>query len=302
MAAEQLSAARPRGVIRLAWFVVLAMMLTGAAWSISDQLVRWGTPAPIAYGLSITFDASALICADLAGRAVERGTPAGLPRLAIAAFTGVAGIVNWHHGKVIGGPVAAAAFAALSALAELLFELRRRDVRDEHRAAAGLIPARLPRVPVVAWLMYPGRSWGALRAAVGARLDTLDPVQQHHPDSRPDSPGLHPRTVRTAIRTALDREPDASADEIADRLSSIGVVIDADTVREVLDSAQDSPDSTSARTLGRTTDTITDTVRTAVASGITLPDSVLSAVRATHGPAVRRDTVVRIINRVQRGV
>lgn len=166
------------GPIRAAWFIVLAMMLAAAAWSISGKLIAWGMNEKLAWGLSLMFDLAGLICAEYARRAIERGSPAGLARLAIFGFVVVSGALNFDHGREIGGLVAGFGLASISGAVELLFELHRRDVRDEQRAARGLIAERMPHIPLLGWVMFPARSWHTLRGAVGARLDVLDPVQQ----------------------------------------------------------------------------------------------------------------------------
>jgi hypothetical protein len=160
---------------RFSWLLVLLMMLAAAAWSISSKLTEWGMSTWLAYALSLMFDAAGLLCADYARRAVERGTAAGLPRLAILGFVSISGAVNWSHGQEVGGNVAAVGLASISAAVEILFELHRRDVRDEQRAARGLVAERLPYIPLAGWVMYPARSFRTLRAAVGARLDALGP-------------------------------------------------------------------------------------------------------------------------------
>ncbi|MFI9155725.1 DUF2637 domain-containing protein [Streptomyces sp. NPDC053367] len=299
--------------IRAAWTLVLGMLLIAAAWSLSGQLMRWGMDRWLAWPLSIMFDAAGLICATYARRAVERGTPAGLARLSLLAFVFVAGLLNWNHGNDIGGTPAGAGFASLSAGVELLFELHRRDVRDEQRAARGLVAERLPHIPALGWIMYPGRSWTTLRAAVGVRLDLLDPVQTRHvltaPDTdvRPDN--RRAATIRSAVRAAADTFPDASAEDIVDHLSAAGIDTDTDTVRAVLGAGADNPadtkDSRSTRPLVRRVrplappgQTVADTVRTALASGITDKDAVLSYVRAVHGQDVSADTVARTLRRI----
>jgi hypothetical protein len=166
------------GPIRAAWFIVLTMMLAAAAWSISGKLTAWGMTPKLAWGLSLMFDLAGLICAEYARRAIERGSPAGLARLAIFGFVVVSGALNFSHGRQIGGLVAGCGLASISGAVELLFELHRRDVRDEQRAARGLIAERMPHIPLLGWVMFPARSWQTLRGAVGARLDVLDPVQQ----------------------------------------------------------------------------------------------------------------------------
>ncbi|MFF5404596.1 hypothetical protein ACFY8K_16855 [Streptomyces misionensis] len=300
--------------IRAAWALVLGMLLAAAAWSLSGQLMHWGMGKWLAWPLSIMFDAAGLICATYARRAVERGTPAGLARLALAVFVGVAGLLNWNHGNDIGGLPAAAGFASLSAGVELLFELHRRDVRDEQRAARGLVAERLPHIPALGWIMYPGRSWQTLRDAVGVRLDLLDPVQTGHQlaapdtDSRPDKRGQ--ATIRSAVRAAAHTLPDASAEDIVGHLSAAGIDTDTDTVRAVLDNdTDDRPDNKDSRSQRPTVhrvqpitppgQTIADSIRTALASGITDRTAVLSYVRGIHGQQVSADTVRRTRDRIE---
>lgn len=300
--------------IRLAWALVLSMLLAAGAWSLSGQLMDWGMQPWLAWALSVMFDAAGLICATYARRAVERGTPAGLARLALVAFVTVAGVLNWNHGHDIGGTPAAAGFASLSAGVELLFELHRRDIRDEQRAARGLIAERLPHIPALGWVMYPTRSWKTLRSAVGVRLDLLDPVQTGHQlsapdeDTRPDK--RRSETVRAAVLAAAKTMPDADAEDIVDQLSAAGIDTDTDTVRGILyPDTDDSPDATDSRSqrprvrpvrpIAPPGQTVADTIRTALASGITDKDAVLSYVRKIHGQDVSKDTVRRTRDRIE---
>jgi len=164
------------GPVRVAWAIVLVMMLAAAAWSISAKLTAWGMNGKLALGLSLMFDLAGLLCAVYARRAIERGTPAGLARLAVSAFVTVSGLLNWSHGQQVGGTTAGIGLASISLAVELLFELHRRDVRDEQRIERGLVAERMPHIPLLAWLMFPGQAWKTLRSAVRARLDSLDPV------------------------------------------------------------------------------------------------------------------------------
>lgn len=227
----------------------------------------------------------------------------------------MAGILNWHHGHQLGGTPAAAGFASLSAGVELLFELHRRDIRDEQRSARGLIAERLPHIPALGWVMYPGRSWQTLRQAVGVRLDLLDPVQTGQRVSAPDTETGPDRrrhaTVRSAVRAAADTFPDADAEDIVEHLAAAGIDTDTDTVRTILaedmDARPDTTDSRSQRSRVRPVrpiappgQTVADTVRTALASGITDKDAVLSYVRKIHGQDVSADTVTRTRRRIER--
>lgn len=305
-------------LIRIAWTLVLAMMLAAAAWSISGQLIRWGMTPWLAWGLSLMFDLAGLICAEYARRAVERNTPAGLPRIAILGFVSVSAVLNFAHGKDVGGLPAAYGLASISLAVELLFELHRRDVRDEQRAQRGLVAERMPHIPLLGWLMYPGRAWSTLRGAVGARLDQLDPVQTRTRTPRPDTADTadrSPATVRSGVRAAADTFPGASPEELAGHLTGLGIPTTPDTVRAVLhadtDTRPDTTDTTSDGTVrpirtGRprpadtTADTIADTIRTALASGVTDTSAVLSAVRSVHGQRVSADTVARTRRRIER--
>ncbi|MEU6535536.1 DUF2637 domain-containing protein [Streptomyces sp. NPDC047000] len=162
------------GPVRGAWAIVLVMMLAAAAWSISAKLTAWGMDSDLALGLSLMFDLAGLLCATYARRAIERGTPAGLARAAVLAFVAVSGLLNWSHGREVGGTVGGIGLASISLAVELLFELHRRDVRDEQRVARGLVAERMPYIPVLAWVMFPGQAWKTLRNAVRTRLDGLD--------------------------------------------------------------------------------------------------------------------------------
>ena len=284
-------------LVKIAWPIVLGMMLTAAGWSISDQLIRWSMPPWLAYGLSLMFDAAGLLCAEYARRAVTRGTPAALPRLSILAFATISGVLNFHHGRIIGGFSAGLAFASTSLLVELLFELHRRDARDQELYERRLVAEMMPKVPFIAWVMFPVRSWNTVRAAVGARLDVLDPMQDNRPDKPPHPSGRADATVRSAIRAALVTMPGASAEDIARQLAHARVDVSADEVRLLSEQPAAIP-GTVRHLPAPGAVTIADTVRTQVSFGITDPVDVLAEVRAVHGQSVRADTVMRTLRRL----
>ncbi|MFJ8992644.1 DUF2637 domain-containing protein [Streptomyces sp. NPDC102279] len=202
------------GSVRAAWFIVLVMMLAAAAWSISSKLVGWGMDKWPALALSLMFDLAGLLCAQYARRAIERGTPAGLARLAVLAFVTVSGLLNWSHGQEVGGLVGGVGLASISFAVELLFELHRRDVRDEQRVARGLIAERMPHIPILAWVMFPKQAWKALRSAVRVRLENLDkpaPVTAVTSVDRavdaPVTPPVTPTVTAPAAPPALPAAP-----------------------------------------------------------------------------------------------
>ncbi|MFC7909048.1 DUF2637 domain-containing protein [Streptomyces nigra] len=207
------------GSVAAAWFIVLAMMLAAAAWSISSKLMGWGMEEKPAYALSLMFDLAGLLCAQYAKRAIERGTPAGLARLAVLAFVAVSGVLNWDHGLEVGGLVGGIGLASISLAVELLFELHRRDVRDEQRVARGLVAERMPHIPLLAWVMFPKDAWQTLRAAVRHRLDTLDTVTSpvtavtsvDRVDDAPVTPPVTPPVTAPRVQPALPSAPPPSA-------------------------------------------------------------------------------------------
>ncbi|MCF2531735.1 DUF2637 domain-containing protein [Yinghuangia soli] len=281
-------------LVRAAWYLVLAMMLTAAAWSIAHRLMAWGMRPELAWGISLMFDGSALVCAEYARRAITRGTPAGLPRAAILAFVTASGVITYTHGHAVGGVPAGIAFASTSLLAELLFELNRRDLRDTERHARGLVPEMLPRIPLVAWVMFPAESWRTLRRAVGARLATLDPVSAETPDAPADTPGHANGTVRAAVRAAAATMPEATAEDIAEKLAEVRIDVDADTVRTVLGQQ----DSRSVEVTDLSEGTISATVRDCVRLGVRDVEDIVRAVHKVHGSEVPRDTVTRTLRRI----
>jgi hypothetical protein len=217
---------RISGMSRAAWLLVLLMMLAAAAWSISGTLIGWGMKSWLAYGLSLMFDAAGLICADYARRAVERGTAAGLPRLALLGFVAVSAALNWSHGQRIGGTVAGIGLASISAAVELLFELHRRDVRDEQRAAAGLVAERLPYIPLVGWMLFPVVSYRTIRGAVGQRLDALADGPTTQPSPAPQRGAV---AVPTTPAAAPPTPPATSPAYSDDRCAIIRGLYDAGT-------------------------------------------------------------------------
>jgi hypothetical protein len=292
---------------RAAWYIVLTMMLAAAAWSIAHRLHAWGMASWLAWSISLMFDCSALVCAEYARRAVTRGTPAGLPRLAILLFVAASGVITYTHGHAIGGIPAGIAFASTSAFAELLFELNRRDVRDTERHVRGLVPEMLPRIPFIAWVMYPGRSWKTLRKAVKARLATVDPVAVTQ-DAAPVPVQRADGTVRAAVRAARDTMPNATAEDIVDQLADLNIEVDEDTVRDIVGRPRNNATGQGRRRSTPSLAVVADeddeedgsiaaTVRGCVRRNVLDLDDVLSQVRQVHGQNVRRATVRKSLDR-----
>ena len=282
--------------IRIAWTLVLAMTLGLAAWSLTGRLHDWGMPRILAIPLSLTYDTSGLVAAAYARRAIERNTPAGLARFTILGFVSCSAVLNWSEGKSLGGYPAAGALAALSCLVELLFELHRRDIRDEQRAARGLVAERLPHIPLLGWTLHPGRSWALLRGAVAQRLDQLDtcPSPAAHTAADAAAPARSPATLRAAVAAAQATLPDAGPDEISASLARVGITIDPATVRDLM-----APPTANVRPLTGAP-TITDIVRIALDLGIDEHDEIVASVRQFH-PSATEETITRTRRKIESG-
>ncbi|MFC1420067.1 DUF2637 domain-containing protein [Streptacidiphilus cavernicola] len=284
--------------IRVAWTLVLAMTLGLAAWSLTGRLHGWGMPTILAVPLSLTYDTSGLVAAAYARRAIERNTPAGLARFTILGFVACSAVLNWSEGKSLGGYPAAAALAALSCLVELLFELHRRDIRDGQRAARGLVAERLPHIPLLGWMLHPGRSWELLRGAVAQRLDQLDnrPAQPEPTEASPaPAPGRSPATLRAAVAAAQSTLPDAGPEEIAAALARVNIIIDPADAQALMVLT-----TANVRPLHGSSPTITDLVRIALDLGITDHGEIVDCVRQFH-PAATEETITRTRRKIESG-
>jgi hypothetical protein len=249
------------------------MTLGTAAWSLSGRLSAWGMTAWLAIPLSVTYDVSGLVAAAYARRAIERNTPAGLARLTILGFVSCSAALNWSEGQRLGGAAAAYALGALSALVELLFELHRRDVRDEQRARGGLVAERLPHIPLAGWIMYPTASWALLRRAVGERLNQLEAPADSAATSGPTGP-------------------------VAALLPPTSFGGDARPRKAVAQPVREGYRPVFANSPRRPQGEIARAIREAVSKGITDPDELAVYVRMTVDPEAPDETILRTRRRV----
>ncbi|MEK8141750.1 hypothetical protein NKH18_01265 [Streptomyces sp. M10(2022)] len=151
------------------------------------------------------------------------------------------------------------------------------------------------------------------RAEGQAAVYTALTTKPTTPDPIPAPPGH----VRTPPRNCPVRCPRRShhpsrshPQDIVDQLDTLGITTDTDTVRTVIGPDTDTPDTGTdtedsrsehpVRPIAPVGHSISDSVRTALASGITAPDAVLSYVRGLHGQDVKADTVARVRRRFEK--
>jgi hypothetical protein len=251
-----------RGRRVLAYVLLIAVMGSVAAMSwaglyaFAHQTMHW-TPAH-AVLVPVALDIAAMACALLALDSISNGENAATLRALTACFVGLSAFVNWRHAIATGNPAEQLFFPAMSVLAYLLVHAvmakTRREIRHEQqtgsRTRRALEP--LPRTGVLAWLLFPARTFGAVRAAVGARIpergELLEPREDLTGLSQSDAirrgiaavgpqprqvlawldrngwPGVQPQRVydvmrRDGIRTLPARD-DAEADDAAELAAS----------------------------------------------------------------------------------
>lgn len=181
MATDQSTGAPPTphrmsAVLRGAWLYVLAATLTVGGWSMYHVLhARLDLPWAIALVGALVFDGAGLIFSEYARAAIERGRGFTLPGLCMLGTVAASAFVNYSHGVSLGwGHAGGAALGAIPVVLELLFGAHTLDARLAALHHARLLPARLPRVGVLGAVMYPIRSWRAIRAVIGRRLDLIE--------------------------------------------------------------------------------------------------------------------------------
>jgi hypothetical protein len=167
---------RTSAVLRGAWVYVLLAALTVGGWSMFHFLhYRLGLPGLIAIVGALVFDGAGLIFSEYARAAIDRGRGFTVPGLCMLAVVAVSAFVNYSHGVTLGwGTAAGAALGAIPLVLELLFLARNLDSRLDALHRARLLPERLPRVGVLGAVMFPMRSWRAIRAVIGRRLDIIE--------------------------------------------------------------------------------------------------------------------------------
>lgn len=181
MATEQRTGTPPAphrmsGVLRGAWYYVLIAALTVGGWSMYHVLHSLlGLPELIALVGALVFDGAGLIFSEYARAAIERGRGFTFPGLCMLATVTASAYVNYSHGVSLGwGTAGGLALGAIPCVLELLFLTHTVDTRLNALYRARLLPERLPRVGFLGAVMFPRRSWRAIRAVIGRRLDLIE--------------------------------------------------------------------------------------------------------------------------------
>ncbi|MFC9429276.1 protein transporter Sec31 [Streptomyces sp. NPDC056987] len=298
-----------RTVLTAVTRAALGLLAVAVVWSVASigDLLDRAVPAGVAYLGGGAFVTVWICCMalewlfrynqDRAQTARTAGTTALVLDMAAVCIHG------WLEASVWVGVTGAAISAAAKGLWTVVMKSQSRPLSPETQQWLRKREARISaRLALAAQLRNLARI--EAQAAVYAPLPTPDTRADNGPDTDTVS-GHDVRAVRVAVRAASAAMPDATPEDIAGQLATAGVPVDEDTVRVLLDADTDSADTTDSRSQPRVRpiaprgQSVTDTVRTAMSSGMTDPDKVLSYVRGLHGQDVSTSTVARIRRRVE---
>jgi hypothetical protein len=263
------------------------LVTVSVAWSTASigALLATTITAALAYGAASAFDLVWIISMAVEWLARYDSTRARLPRIAGHISLGIAMTAVGIHGYLSGNWATAGVGAFVSALAKggWTVVMRHQAVTlDPHTAA---------------WLRAERASRGAARALaaeerVDARAEGQLAAIRDSLTSVPDVSGTAPDTdVQAAVQAAPDTMPGADPEAIAAYLSDRGlrVIPDRDTAGHGAVVRDIRPDTSGG---------IAGTVRSALKSGVRDRDRIVATVRATHGPQVPRDTVIKTLRRL----
>lgn len=161
-----------KAIGRLGWIVVVVSALTLSAWSLYWVGRKYGLPMPLAIIVSAAFDGAAIACADLALKYARTNGDSGLgPRMMVFLLAGTSAYLNVQHAVLTHDPFAARILYAMPPItAVTLFEFHSRYERRGALRRAGRIAGKLPLIDRWAWVLFPARTLGVVRAIVDHRL------------------------------------------------------------------------------------------------------------------------------------
>lgn len=219
-----------------------------------------GLPGAWSALVPLVLDAAGAYAAVLSVRDVLSGDSAAMNRLLVWAYAlGSAGFNAWHADRV-GGLPAALFYALASISAVLLWDRTLRAVRRDRLREAGAVSPPAPRFRMARWLVAPGETGRAWRAAVVegitdpadavrlVRLPLLDrPALPPAPTSpETGAPALTELSKADAVRRAVAELGEAAtAREVSLFLAGRGVEVAPTYVSDVArrDAAKSTPDA-----------------------------------------------------------
>ena len=186
---------------RWSWVAVLVVALGISWWSLFTLALMVGIPTVLAAGLSVVFDAAALVCARLAHRYSASPDSGAGPRVVMLGLVAGSVYLNWNHAVVSGyGTVAAVMFAAPAVVAVLLFELESGWRSRTARRARGRVSEPLPMIGRWGWLFHPVQSVVTVWRVSSARGRAVRNRELARIAQESDPQESDPQSTRSRIR------------------------------------------------------------------------------------------------------
>jgi hypothetical protein len=155
---------------RVAPFAVLAAALSFSAWSLFFVARYLGAPVPVAVVVSTIFDGTAIWLADLAMESAREGDSSAGARFFVFLLAGVSAYLNTLHQQYGGYPAdSRILWAAPPIAAVIAYEFTARHIYRKQLRAANVIPSKLPRFDMAAWVLFPVNTMKQMKKIVEHR-------------------------------------------------------------------------------------------------------------------------------------
>lgn len=163
---------------KYAWIAVVTIALVLSNWSLAVVSHHWGlpylVPLPLAWLVSIPYDAAAIIAGNLALQyARELGSNGAGAKLIVLTLAGISAYLNSQHASILHlGIPAKIMYASPPVIAVILFEL---NTRFEYRRAlseAGRTVEPLPTFGAASWFLHCAGAIAAVWRITGKRLES----------------------------------------------------------------------------------------------------------------------------------
>lgn len=163
---------------KYAWIAVVTIALILSNWSLAVVSHHWGlpylVPLPLAWLVSIPYDAAAIIAGNLALQyARELGSNGAGAKLIVLTLAGISAYLNSQHASILHlGIPAKVMYASPPVIAVILFELNTRFEYRRALAEAGRTVEPLPTFGTASWVLHCAGAVGAVWRITGKRLES----------------------------------------------------------------------------------------------------------------------------------
>jgi Protein of unknown function (DUF2637) len=193
------------------WILLAGVMVAVAAMSWSG-LFHWFTgPVHWSQGHALlgpaALDAAAIVSAGFAMDRIEKGETGAQFRMISAVLVALSAFINWRGALGSGNVGEELFFPVMSVVVYWIFHAVmgavRRDVgREQHGQVARARPEPLTRYDPLAWVMFPWKTWKALRSQIRSRLERTARTTGSRPRQARPVPGTVVATGKVPVAVA----------------------------------------------------------------------------------------------------